>query len=359
MAKLLVQETAGVREFELVDAETHIGRELDNALRLSDPSISRHHAMIRRTAEGYEVQDLQSSNGVLVNGNRVQSMAIQDGDRVTLGQVQITFVDPMPDAISSPLGTVRMNPADMAKYQAGIATAQAQPSAPAEPAAPPVTPPSPAVAAPLPPAAPLAMAAPPPPAAPPAVAAPPPPAVPPAMAAPPVVARAAAPIPGLSQPPAFLAAWLPPVPDNANPTGERGDFLTRLLAHLIDAAIPVVVWIFFTVLQVVLLRSMMLVFMGCILGLLQFVIMVGYGLVFLPWCWIQFGASPGKKIMKLRVVPEGNLNGRIDVGTAALRLVGHLVNGLLFGLPYLIILGAERKGLQDIISKSLVIKVDR
>jgi hypothetical protein len=40
-------------------------------------------------------------------------------------------------------------------------------------------------------------------------------------------------------------------------------------------------------------------------------------------------------------------------------MLGYLVNGVLFGLPYLIILGGERKGLQDIISKSLVIKVDR
>ena len=40
-------------------------------------------------------------------------------------------------------------------------------------------------------------------------------------------------------------------------------------------------------------------------------------------------------------------------------MVGHLVNGILVGLPYLIILGSERKGLQDMISKSIVIKVDR
>ena len=45
MAKLLVQESNGAREFELVDLEVQIGRELDNALRLADPSISRHHAV--------------------------------------------------------------------------------------------------------------------------------------------------------------------------------------------------------------------------------------------------------------------------------------------------------------------------
>ena len=52
MAKLQVQESGGAREFELVDVEVSIGRELDNALRLPDPSISRHHAVIRQAGAG-------------------------------------------------------------------------------------------------------------------------------------------------------------------------------------------------------------------------------------------------------------------------------------------------------------------
>ena len=84
MAKLLIQESAGVREFEIVDQETHIGRELDNALRVADPSISRHHCVLRRVSAGYEIADLQSSNGVLVNGNSVQSALVKDGDRISV-----------------------------------------------------------------------------------------------------------------------------------------------------------------------------------------------------------------------------------------------------------------------------------
>ncbi|HWQ10935.1 MAG TPA: FHA domain-containing protein, partial [Holophaga sp.] len=116
MAKLLIQENNGVREFELVDNEIQIGRELDNALRLADPSISRHHAVLRRTAAGYEVQDLGSSNGVLVNGVKVQVSPLQDGDRLTLGQLQIDFADPRPPQeadVPDPLGTVRITPEEM------------------------------------------------------------------------------------------------------------------------------------------------------------------------------------------------------------------------------------------------------
>jgi hypothetical protein len=117
MAKLLIQESAGIREFELVDDEIQIGRELDNALRISDPSISRHHATLRRIAAGYEIQDMGSSNGVLVNGARVQSSPLVDADRITLGQLHMTFVDPRPaqEEADSPLGTVRINPSEMAK----------------------------------------------------------------------------------------------------------------------------------------------------------------------------------------------------------------------------------------------------
>ena len=347
MAKLLVHETAGVREFEIVDNEVHMGRELDNTLRLPDPSISRHHCVLRKVGEGYEIQDLQSSNGVLVNGNRVQSSPLRDGDRVTLGQVQMTFRDPQLEAslsttavsVQVPQGTVRMSAEELAAIHSGkppveaeapalsqdqIATGQVVSQAPPVP---PVVPPFPPVALPK------------------------------------------APEPGhflgaaaeTNPLPAFLQPFLPPVPDDAQPTGERGDFGSRLLAYLIDMVPLVALWIAIFILQsalgLVLGPGACLV--AALIGLLHFVVGVGYVWLFLPYCWIKFGASAGKKIMKLRVMPEGNPGGRIDVGSAALRMVGHFINGLLLGLPYLMILGGERKGIHDLISKSIVIKVDR
>lgn len=152
MAKLLVQESgAEPREFELVDAEVHIGRELDNALRIPDPSISRHHCLIRKGATGYEVQDLQSSNGVLVNGNRVQASPLKHGDRITLGQIHLTFMDPGADegatvaiqalGAENPAGTVRMTAEQMAAIHAGAAPKP-------EPVPPPVPPVAPPPAAP-------------------------------------------------------------------------------------------------------------------------------------------------------------------------------------------------------------------
>jgi len=93
MARLLIHESTGIREFELVDDEVLIGRELDNALRISDPSVSRHHAVLRRTPQGYVIQDKQSANGVVVKGKKVNEAEISDGDQFLLGQIQLTFQD--------------------------------------------------------------------------------------------------------------------------------------------------------------------------------------------------------------------------------------------------------------------------
>lgn len=153
MAKLLVQESGTEpREFDLVDAEIHIGRELDNALRIPDPSISRHHCVIRKAGAGYEVQDLQSSNGVLLNGNRVQASPLKHGDRITLGQIHLTFMDPDSASESAtvaiqatehqnPAGTVRISAAEMAALHAGAAPKPAP--EPPKPTVPPVAPAAP------------------------------------------------------------------------------------------------------------------------------------------------------------------------------------------------------------------------
>jgi len=93
MAKLLIHETNGIREFELMDEEVHIGRELDNTLRIADPSVSRHHAVLRRTPNGYVLEDKKSSNGVVINYVRVDEATIKDGDQFSLGHIQITFQD--------------------------------------------------------------------------------------------------------------------------------------------------------------------------------------------------------------------------------------------------------------------------
>jgi pSer/pThr/pTyr-binding forkhead associated (FHA) protein len=93
MARLIIHESTGVRQFEIVDEEVRIGRELDNNLRIADPSVSRHHAVLRRSPNGYVIQDQESVNGITCNDKKVREAVLSHGAEFSLGQVKLTFLD--------------------------------------------------------------------------------------------------------------------------------------------------------------------------------------------------------------------------------------------------------------------------
>jgi hypothetical protein len=67
-----------------------IGRDSDNDLSLPGRQVSRYHAAIVPTAEGhYYVVDLNSANGVHVNGKLVERCLLEDGDVLRIGQFQL------------------------------------------------------------------------------------------------------------------------------------------------------------------------------------------------------------------------------------------------------------------------------
>ncbi len=69
-----------------------IGREPGNDLVITDdPFVSRQHAQIEQTQHGHEIVDLNSTHGVLVNGQRVSRAALRPGDRVRLGNSEFTY----------------------------------------------------------------------------------------------------------------------------------------------------------------------------------------------------------------------------------------------------------------------------
>jgi hypothetical protein len=72
-------------------ALTYIGRAEDNQLRLNDPGVSRRHVLITATQNGYALRDLGSQNGTYVNGDRVDEGPLADGDRITIGEVNLIF----------------------------------------------------------------------------------------------------------------------------------------------------------------------------------------------------------------------------------------------------------------------------
>ena len=68
-----------------------IGRSRECDVVLSDPNVSRRHAELRRDENGWHAVDLGSTNGVKVNGRRVDQVVLRDGDRITVGVSDLTF----------------------------------------------------------------------------------------------------------------------------------------------------------------------------------------------------------------------------------------------------------------------------
>ncbi|MFN0246658.1 MAG: FHA domain-containing protein [Kofleriaceae bacterium] len=76
---------------ELPLGETIIGRDIGCMLRFNDPAVSRRHLRFVRQDHEVTVEDLHSSNGTLVNGERLKRpRAIADGDSIKLGTRELT-----------------------------------------------------------------------------------------------------------------------------------------------------------------------------------------------------------------------------------------------------------------------------
>jgi len=89
---LLVLKGAGIGGRYLLDSsETKIGRDLNNEICLDDITVSRSHALISRTQEGYSVKDLGSLNGTYLNAISVRDSKILNGDEIQIGKYHLTL----------------------------------------------------------------------------------------------------------------------------------------------------------------------------------------------------------------------------------------------------------------------------
>lgn len=68
-----------------------IGRDPQNDIVLDDRRVSRKHAEVRLRLGRYTLYDLQSTNGTYVNGRRVAEKVLDDGDKISIGGLEIVF----------------------------------------------------------------------------------------------------------------------------------------------------------------------------------------------------------------------------------------------------------------------------
>ncbi len=98
---VFISPQGGGRSYALTGDQVSIGRATANDIVLKDPRASRMHLRLERKAGSWRLQDLDSANGVFVNGQRVQRAILAPGDLITIGKDVLRYEEG-PDAPSRP-----------------------------------------------------------------------------------------------------------------------------------------------------------------------------------------------------------------------------------------------------------------
>jgi len=83
---------AGAR-FPLDEHLTRLGRHPGSSISLDDITVSRRHANIERTREGYVASDAGSLNGTYVNQKRIDRLLLRHGDELQIGKFRLVFFE--------------------------------------------------------------------------------------------------------------------------------------------------------------------------------------------------------------------------------------------------------------------------
>ena len=89
--KLIVAENGNQTVLEISQRVTTIGRSHENTVEIADISSSRVHCQIERKEGGFEIVDLKSRNGTVVNGVLVLRKELRPGDCIEIGKTQVFF----------------------------------------------------------------------------------------------------------------------------------------------------------------------------------------------------------------------------------------------------------------------------
>ncbi len=112
--------------FVLTKPEVNAGRESDNAICLKGKRVSRYHAVLVRTNGEYTLRDVSPHIGTMLNGKRTKEAALKVGDRIRIGDVEMSYEAATENAtapvIEAPSVTM---PAPMEEVAAPIMTVEA------------------------------------------------------------------------------------------------------------------------------------------------------------------------------------------------------------------------------------------
>lgn len=105
--------------FPMKKSRILIGRDVGCDVMVNDESMSRRHAEIIKTENGYRLSDMNSKNGVFVNNQRISEHYLQNGDVIMLGNVNFLIkivypiAPPEPEVQQSDFATAMLNTGDL------------------------------------------------------------------------------------------------------------------------------------------------------------------------------------------------------------------------------------------------------
>src|SRR5438552_15866160 len=92
MALLIVNpDSADAYNFQLRQGFTSVGRDPSNDLSLDDPSVSGCHCELIITGGSVVIRDLNSTNGIFIDGRRSAGSLLANGQTINVGSVQMTI----------------------------------------------------------------------------------------------------------------------------------------------------------------------------------------------------------------------------------------------------------------------------
>ena len=98
------------QEHPLQNVVSRMGRAVENEIVILDKRSSREHALIRREGRKSILEDMGSTNGTYLNGERLQqAVQLRDGDQIRVGDVAFTFHDPDRTSVETPFPELEVN----------------------------------------------------------------------------------------------------------------------------------------------------------------------------------------------------------------------------------------------------------
>lgn len=98
------------QEHPLQNVVSRMGRAVENEIVILDKRSSREHALIRREGRKSILEDMGSTNGTYLNGERLQqAVQLRDGDQIRVGDVAFTFHDPDGTSVETPFPELEVN----------------------------------------------------------------------------------------------------------------------------------------------------------------------------------------------------------------------------------------------------------